>query len=243
MIYDIGSNKNNDVSFANKATIVESKTVKSIQPIHYGVKYHDSPLEFKIIFGSDESIDRYRFEEIALWLTGYQDYQWLTINQPDLDHIMYKCLITNLTPISVGWIPYAFEATVRCDCPYAYTHQFKKIYDVDGTLEIVFHNESSVRDYLNPFITIIPKVGVSEIKITNYSDNNRETIFTNLPSTDIKISIDNKNKIITEETFGYNLYDNFNSNFFRLVQGANKLKIEGSCTLTISGQFLRNVSA
>lgn len=243
MICDIGSTKNKDVSFANKATIVESKTVKSIQPIHYGVKYHESPLEFKIIFGADEPIDRHRFEEIALWLTGYQDYQWLTINQSDLDHIMYKCLITNLTPITVGWVPYAFEATVRCDCPYAYSLPFERTYIIDGTLDIVFHNESSVRDYLTPNITIIPNEGISEIKITNHSDDERELVFTNLPTGNIKIHMDNKNKIITEDVFGYNLYDNFNSNFFRLVQGENKISIDGSCTLVISGQFLRNVSA
>lgn len=154
MLYDIDDNGQEDVSFGNKASISETRTLKGVQPIHYGVNYHEEPLEFTLVFGSSEPIDRFEFERISMWLTGYQDYQWLQINQPDMDHVCYRCLVTELQPISVGWLPYAFKATILCDCPYAYGHYFENTYDVSGGKNFVFSNRGSVRDYFRPDLLI-----------------------------------------------------------------------------------------
>ena len=159
MIYDIGSHTQSDVPFGNIAKIVETRTNNRIRPIHYGVNYHSSPLQFKLVFGSLEPLDRYEMENIAFWLTGHQDYQWLSIDQPDLERVQFRCLITQLQPITDGWIPYAFEATVVCDCPYAYGFPFEYRYDINGTADILFRNDSSVREYVKPILTYVPTSG------------------------------------------------------------------------------------
>ena len=125
MIYEIGGQGQDDVSFGNTASIIESRTINRVRPIHQGVNYHEDPLEFEVVFGSQEPLDRYELEAISLWLTGYQDYQWLSIDQPDMNRVQYRCFITDLQPISHGWLPVAFKATVRCDCPYAYGYPFE----------------------------------------------------------------------------------------------------------------------
>jgi len=58
----------------------------------------------------------------------------------------------------------------------------------------------------------------------------------------LHIQVDNTSGIIQEHNFGYNLYDGFNLNFFRLVHGDNELEVVGDGTLTISGRLLYNVA-
>lgn len=242
MLYDIGGNGQNEVSFGNKASIVETQTTDRIQPIHYGVNYHTSPLEFKLVFGADHCLDRYDLESIAFWLTGHQDYQWLSIDQPDMLGIQFRCLVTELKPISVGWIPFAFEATIRCDCPYAYSLPFRQTYQVNGTSSILFRNESSVHEYLKPDLRIVPNTGTKEVKIINHSDGEREFVLSSLPASNLDIRVYNNRGVIEDVIGGRNLYPGFNMNFFRLAHGDNDLEISGSGTVTISGRFLRNVA-
>lgn len=242
MVYDIGGTSQSNVSFGNTASIVETRLNNRIQPIHFGVNYHSKPLEFKLVFGSDRALDRYELENISFWLTGHQDYQWLSIDQPDLERVQFRCLITSLTPLAHGWLPVAFEATVRCDCPYAYGFPFEKSYQVKGTTRVLFRNESSMREYLKPVLTFKPASGVTEIKVVNKNDNDREFSLSELPAAELNIRVDNANGIIQELNNGYNLYDGFNLNFFRLVHGDNILEITGDGVFTISGRFLYNVA-
>jgi len=199
-------------------------------------------LEFKLVFGSDRALDRYELESVAMWLTGHQDYQWLSIDQPDMERVQFRCLITSLTPLAHGWLPVAFEATVRCDCPYAYGFPFERSYTVRGSTSILFRNDSSTREYLKPVLLIQPTPGVAEVKIINKSDNNREFSIGNLPASGLNIQVDNANGIIQELNYGYNLYGGFNLNFFRLLQGDNELEVTGDGMITISGRFLYNVA-
>jgi len=238
MLYDFGGTGQDDVSFGNKASIVETRTNNRIQPLHFGVNYHKKPLQFKLVFGTDHELDRFEMEDISFWLTGHQEYKWLSIDQPDMETLQFKCLITELKPLTDGWIPYAFEATVTCDCPYAYGFPFEYQYAVNGNLDILFRNESSVRAYLKP---ILYYQGSGELSIVNHDDNDREFLLTGIPSLS-NVTIDNNNGIIQETAYGANLYDGFNLNFFRFVHGDNNLTIKGNGSLTISGRFLYNVA-
>lgn len=177
-----------------------------------------------------------------MWLTGHQNYQWLSIDQPDMERVQFRCLITSLTPLAHGWLPVAFEATVRCDCPYAYGFPFLRQYQIKGSTNVLFRNESSVREYLKPTLIIKPNPGVSEFKIVNQSDNNREFILSGIPASVESITVENNSGIIKEESGEYNLYDGFNMNFFRLVQGDNQLVVTGDGTLSIAGRLLYNVA-
>lgn len=240
MIYDIGSHAQSDAAFGNIAKIVETRTNNRIRPIHFGVNYHSSPLQFKLVFGSMEPLDRYEMENISFWLTGQQDYQWLTIDQPDLEQVQFRCLITQLTPLTDGWLPYAFEATVVCDCPYAYGFPFEYQYRISGATDILFRNDSSVHEYIKPMLTYVSDPG-GGLSIVNHNDDEREFKLTDIPPSSTAI-IDNDNGVIREIAYGTNLYDGFNLNFFRLVPGDNNLTITGEGALTMSGRLLYNVA-
>lgn len=241
-VCDIGNNKHSDNSFGNSANIVESRIANRITPLHYGVRYHDEPLTFNIIFASEERLDRYQIQEISFWLTGYQDYQWLLIEQPDLENVEYKCLVKSLTPISVGWFPMAFEATFVCDCPYAYGFPFEEAISVTNQREYTFANYSTIHELFKPNLEIVVSSGCREFFITNRSTG-KTMKFTNLPGDGVTIQIDNENCILQEPNKQYNLYDYFNFQFFELISGDNDLLIVGTGIVTISGQFLYNTGA
>lgn len=241
MVYDIGGRGQSDVSFGNKASIVETRTNNRIQPIYFGTNYHSKPLEFKLVFGAERELDRYELEDIAYWLTGRKEYKWLSIGQQDMEQLQFRCMVTELTPISHGWLPVAFQATIQCDCPYAYSYPFEKQYTISGETTILFRNESSVREYLKPEISFAPASSTRTLSLVNLNDDNREFKLTGIPS-GASIFVNNSNGIIQELSSGYNLYDGFNLNFFRLVHGDNNIKVTGGGVLTISGRFLYNVA-
>lgn len=160
MLYDIGEHRNSSGSFASTSTIVEDKTAKRCKPIFYGVK-HDNKLEFSLVFGvnpnrleSHHHLDRGELDAIASWLTGHNEYHWLEFDQDDMMGIRYRAMITSLKVVEYGMLPWAFEATVVCDCPYAY--QYPKVfeYDVEPGDKITFYNESSRNDYFYPKIEL-----------------------------------------------------------------------------------------
>jgi hypothetical protein len=242
-MFDLGDKKQSPVSFGNKASIIETRSNTRVTPIHYGVNYNASPLEFTLVFGTYDTkmLDRYEMQEVSLWLTGHRDYKWLTIVQPDLEHCMFRCIVTKLTPIHVAWSPVAFEATVRCDCPYAYGYPFSYTYRVNGETRINFRNEGSCREYLRPKLVFTPSSGGGALSIVNESDDGREFRLSGLPNSVSDVTIDNQNGIIRGAE-AHNYYAGFNMNFFRAVQGDNLLAVTGSGTLEISGRFLYNVA-
>lgn len=243
MLYDFGGTGQGNVSFGNQASIIETRTHCRIQPLHFGVNYHQKPLEFKLVFGAEEPLDRYELENISMWLTGHQRYQWLSVDQPDLEHVQFRCLITKLTPLVHGWLPVAFEADVVCDCPYAYGFPFEKQYTIRGKTDILFRNDSSVHEYIKPSIFFQPTPNTTKLSIVNQNDGNREFLLEDIPAIAHSIEIDNQNGIIRDTAGKTNLYAGFNLHFFRLVHGDNRLVVTGDGILMISGRFLHNVSA
>lgn len=242
-VCDIGNKKHGANAFGNEANIVEERVAGRIKPLHFGVRYHDKPLTFNLIFAANEYMDRYTMQKVAMWLTGYQQYQWLVIDQPDMRHIHFRCLIKKLTPIHIGWFPIAFEAEVVCDCPYAYSGEFHQEFSTGYAL---FRNESSCRELLRPSLKIEVAAGCTEFSIVNRSNGNKKFSFSNLPGGALTILVDNE-KCIIEET-KHNLsgiydYFDFDNGFFCLVHGDNELEISGDVVVTINGRFLYNVGA
>lgn len=240
-VADIGNKKHGDHSFGNVANIVETRIANRVTPIHYGVRYHDEPLTFTLIFGADRVLDRYELQEISKWLTGYQEYQWLSIDQPDLEHIQFRCLVESLTPISMKWMPMAFEAKIVCDCPYGYSYPFEKTYVIHEETAVLFYNDGSSRVPLKPIIEVSLAQGCTELTITNHTTG--ETVrFYDLPSGGISFVVDSENEVVAAEDVT-DIYECFNYVFPSFVAGDNRLTITGDGIVKLSGRFLYNVGA
>lgn len=241
---DIGGKGQTDSSFGNKANIVETRIARRVRPIHFGVRYHDEPLKFNLVFCGEEPMDRYQTQEVADWLTGYQDYQWLSICQPDLEHIRFRCLIQTLTPVSVGWYPVGFEAQVICDCPYGYGYPFSETVRLEGGGAVTrasFHNSGTANVPLQPKLLVRLRDGCTQFKARNLTAG-CELILEDIPAGCGPITIDNENGIITSSGGG-DLYRGFNYRFFSLVRGDNTLEFEGDGEVQLDGMCLYNAGA
>lgn len=249
---DFGNKQHDDVSFGNRAKIIEERIQGRVQPLHFGVNYHDEPLEFTMIFGGDEPIDRYDMQAIALWLTGYQQYQWLTIDEPDMEGLFFRCLIRELTPISVGWFQYAFSAEVICDCPYAYSAPFEQTFDItdiDST-SILLRNFGTAREPIRPAIKIENTGEKLMTYISVYNNTTKSGIkFEGLPEGILSISVDNDTGIVKGISNGtsaeVDIYPYFAFDYLEMASGDNDVEItsDADVVVTVSGRYLHNVGA
>lgn len=247
MLYDIGSNKQDDsVSFSSAGKLVEDRVSRRLSSLLYGTE-KNQPLTFKLVFGASPtrmekgiSYDRFEIEAISSWLTGHDTWKWLKVDQPDMESIRYRCLITELQQISYGGHPWAFSCTVTCDSPYAYRSARPDIYicNSDKT-EIMFRNRSSYNGTYYPIVEI-ELIDSTGIEIINHSDQNRSFQFSDIPASIRKITVDNENKVITTDS-EIDVYSSFNFKFLRFVRGDNKLSVIGKCVLKFICDFPVNV--
>ena len=212
----------------------------------YGTTQNE-PLKFKLVFGLDREtanaggyIDRWDREAIAAWLSPLDGYQWLEIEQPDMEGVRYRCRITSLTMIELANVPVAFSCEVCCDSPFAYLYPLTYRYSSAGRTDAVLRNLGSYAGGYYPRLRIETK-GSSTIQIINHTDGGRVFEFQNLPgSNSLVIDVDNENGIITNN-MDLNLYPNFNFEFFKLVCGDNRLEIVGDCTVDVICEFPVNI--
>lgn len=246
MIYDVGSTTQSMGTFASTVSIVEESISSRWKPYFYGVKY-EGKLEFTMVFGvnqrridNEHFLDRYELEAIASWLTGHEEYLWLEVEQRDLDYIRYHCMISGLEIVEHGNIPWALQAKITCDSPYAYLYPQEFTYTINGETTIDFYNESSHNGYFMPQLQIELSNG-GDFSIVNLSDKAiREFKFTDIPKSISIVNVDNDRCIITNNQ-DINIYQNFNFKFLRLVKGENLLKVTGRGKLKLICEFPVNV--
>lgn len=241
MLYDIGGEEQGETVFASTVSIMEEVVGRRPVPYFYGVKF-DEKLEFQIVFGVNQHrlnggryLDRYEMDAVATWLTGHDQYRWLTVQQDDMTWIRYKCMVTELRVISFGQIPWAMMATITCNGPYAYMYPCVYEYTVSGETSFQFYNDSSMNGYYYPIIEL-ELSGGGNFELANDSDNGRAAVFTDVPDSVTKIQIDNDHCVITNDQ-DLNLYPYFNMKFFRLKRGHNTIRAIGNGTLRIICEF------
>lgn len=241
MLYDIEGDEQDEGEFASGGTVVEEVVGKRWKPYFYGVKY-ERKLEKTIVFGVNQRrvdegkfLDRYEIDAIAAWLTGHDGYREFTIDQDDMRHVKFKCIVTGLELINYGRVPWAMRATLSCDSPYAYMYPQEYVCALNGNATISLYNRSAHSDYYLPRLEYRPNAG-GDLVIANASVGSREFRLTNIPASVAIIYVDNDTQVITCDQ-GLNLYPYFNLGFLRLTRGVNTLNATGNGELKIVCEF------
>lgn len=241
MMYNVGQSSDSGSQFASTGSIVEETVSKRWRPYFYGVKYEDK-LQFEITFGVNQHridrgcyLSRFEIAEIAAWLTGHDQYKVLTIDQPDMRDVFFRCIITELTTVTYGDIPWALRATVTCDSPYAYARKQTFSFASMDEREYTLRNPSSLNQPYSPKIDIT-LMGGKSFSIENETTGDGPFTFDNLPANTGTIHVDCDTCVITCDS-GANMYEHCNLNFLRLVRGENKIKLTGFGTADIICQF------
>lgn len=240
-LYEVNGVSANETSFSMLSNISEDRIAHRNKPFFYGVTQND-PLTFKMVFGANQELADSGFfyeswdkEAISSWLSPVNGYKWLEVEQPDMEQVRYRCIITKLSVIEFGNLPLAYSCEARCDSPFAYLYPTSYSYTCRGTTSVIFHNRSSCLSGYYPKLKIT-LTGSNSVQIINRSANNRTLKFTGMPQSGLVINVDNENGIITN-SMDLNLYPYFNFEFLRLLPGDNQLEIIGNCILEIQCEF------
>lgn len=216
--------------------IYSQQVMRKAKPYYLG-RSQSKILQFPLTFGTNIPVTGMERDLIQNWLFGETTYKKLLIVQDDLEGAWFNCFLTNPVPMYIANFNYAFQCTVTCDSPFAYSplRTVTRTFAGDNIVQFdcTIFNRSSDKDYLYPNLTFeLNSVGNS-FSLTNANDNDREFLFSNL-SPNETITVNNDLQILTSST-GLHRLDSFNKKWFRLVPGTNLIHVEsgiGTCTIT-----------
>lgn len=218
--------------FGMKRSIREEKINGRDKPYFHG--FEKECLTFKMTIGKiNEDNLEWTFEErkkISEWL--YTDYYapLLSLDNPE---VIYYC-----TPIDDGLrfdngiMQGYITITMKCNAPYpfspTYIEEYKYEQNIDNIIEI--NNLSNVTKYYYPEIQVCSDD--TNFKLINLTNNGEEFTFNNIDKGET-IYINNEMKQIEtdkKDLKGNKVYrlTNFNKNWFKLVKGVNRIKVEGN---------------
>ena len=245
MLYDFDTTAQGASKFAAQE-LNEERIAGKHRTLFYDARYK-KPLEFKLVFGAGEyeanagdPIDRYEMQQIAAWLTDQREYHWLVIDQPDMEGVRYRCIMTGLEMVEFAGKKWAFACTAHCDSPYGYLLPQEFTFQTAGDDNpIALTSRSTINGLYYPLVRIELLDGNS-FSIVNESAGDREFALTDLPSGSGEITVDGERGLLYCDA-GLNLYQGFNFTFPALVKGDNRLRVNGTGNLTFHCEFPVNI--
>ena len=246
VMYDFDSHKQEETKFASNLSILEDRIEGRYRSLFYGGAVNE-PLTFTMVLCASEDrayrnepFDRWDLQKISSWLTGHTTYKWLSIVQPDMENIRYRCIITELQVVEVAGTKWGISCKVTCDSPFAYMVPQSYSYSVNGSMNTTLFSKSSYNGYYYPIIDITGHSG-GNISIGIGGDTFR---FIGLPTSIGDIRIDCENGVITTSS-GLNAYEyvDFSAGFHfpRLSRGVNRLTLSGEGNYEFTCEWPVNV--
>lgn len=225
------------VPYVSSRNIQEDYPSRTLAP--YFFRTQNQPLSFTLTFTClDEDIDNAKLKDIASWL--FQGEYKPFISEDNTDKIYYIMATSKVDFMTNGFDEGYLSVTFRCKFPYAMslasTPTYDSIYDFDqGSPVTTFtiNNECNVFEYFSPIYEITVTQD-TDIYIYNW-ETEQEVIFESLLEDEV-IYVDNQKNILLSDSGDY-VYDYFNKEWLRLVQGDNLIEIGGYCTIEFYLQF------
>lgn len=239
VLYDFDSHKSEATAFASNLDIAEDRIAGRYRSLFYGGTINE-PLTFKMVLcaneeraSANEPFDRWDLQKISSWLTGHTTYKWLSIVQPDMEDVRYRCICTELEAVEVADNKWGFACKVTCDSPFAYLTPRKYAFTVAGAgvLSGEVFSESSYNGFYYPQLTISNHSGGDiSVRIENGIEVASFT-FKDLPSSIGDLRIDCENGVVTAASganpYQYLVYGG-GFHFPRFARGKNAVILEGA---------------
>ncbi len=241
IIGSIGDTGVQNIKTYGNIEIATDRAMNKTEPFYYRSKIVDH-LEFPmtIINKHQQFYESWEVQIIQSWLFGRRDPHLLTIFDPDKMNESYECWLIDPEVIKVDNKPIGWSFTVKCTSSYSITDIKTEVFECTQDItDARYWNHSNIEDYLYPEMNIQLASDSTGIKIENESDGNRVFQLTGLRSGE-NIYVDNNLGYLVTVS-GDKILKNFNLNYFRVVDGLNKLKITGKGVITIRTRFKKAV--
>lgn len=197
----------------------------------------DGIFQFQISFfrEQDKPISANERDIISQWLFSDFSFKPLRIIQDDMCSIYYNCFFKSLRYVAFGGYAHGFVADVVCDAPFAWKNRKLKEkvnapvspgYYPDTT-NIDLYNTSSDHNLTIPsLIEVDLGENSTGFRLTNLSNNSEFFEFKNLIAGE-KIRIDDLFCIESVTHPNTVIIDCFSGEFLRLINGINRIVING----------------
>lgn len=250
VLYEFDSAEQDATKFAGDLEVAEDRIEGRYRSLFYGGSVN-AALTFKMVLcaseeraARNEPFDRWDMQRIASWLTGHVGYRWLSIVQPDLEQVRYRCIISELEAVEIAHDKWGFTCKVTCDSPFAYMVVQPTVYEVDGSMDAELFSESTYNGLYYPIIKISGHNG-GDISIQIQNDiETYDFQMKDVPAALGDLEIDGENGVMTAAS-GMNPYEyvQYTSGFHfpRLARGMNRLTLQGTGTFTFCCEWPVNV--
>lgn len=221
-------------------TSLETVKAGNSPAFHITKQDYVSPLSFtmQIINEDATDIDSVKEREITKSLCKRGVYNDFIIDDDRYWDLVLKANISNPKIIKIGKV-YGMEFTVTCKYPYAHSRIIKKTFNITTPNQhirlYVNHDDD---DYIYPDISLTSNT-TGTLCVSNSNDSKIFTI-SNV-SIGENIIINGSIPLISTSIISHPIWQNFNKNWLRLVDGVNILTVNIPCTLTLSYQEARKV--
>lgn len=221
--------------FVSSRDVKEDYPYKSRSPYFFGTQQQlpTITLTFSTLANNMTSN---KLKEIASWLFQSEYKEFYSEDNPD--KIYYLMAVNEINFQTNGNNEGYLEVQFKSKYPYALTLPETVEIDLSSnttSTTIKIENRCNAYKYYYPEIEFTTVTPTTSVTFTNTSDSNRLTSFTGLTVGET-VYVDNQKKQIISSLSNY-LYDDFNKNWLRLIQGDNKITVVGKCTLTFRMQF------
>jgi len=216
--------------------IKEDYPSKARAPYFFNIQ-HQQPTITLAFSTLTNDMNSNKLSELASWL--FQDEYKEFYSEDNPDKIYYLMASNEINFMTNGNNEGYFEVQFKSKFPYALTQEEEIVIDLStntSSTTVKLYNKDNVHKYYYPEIEIsVVSAAPSVITFTNTSDTNRLTSFGGYVAGEIIYANNDRKQIISN--LGTYLYDDFNKNWLRLVQGDNKISITGKCVVTFRMQF------
>lgn len=244
LYYTVSGSSQTAGTLGGKIELVGDQIARRSDTFYYGQIWNE-PLEQYLILGVDHDngrLDRVDLAAISYWLMGHSGYRCLDICQEDMTWVRYHCKVTQVEQIELQGAQIGVKVSVICDSPFAYQLPVKQTIVFAGSTSAIYRNESNVRRYYCPKMTITLNGTSDSFSLQNRTDGGRAFQLTGLPLSPLVIQLDGLNQVMTCST-GLNLYEKCNLLFPRFLPGRNDLVVTGDGSLVLDSEFQMNVGA
>jgi hypothetical protein len=221
-------------------TNIETAKASNSSAFHIVNQDYSSPLSFtfQVLNKDFTNITQVQERELNKCLCKRGKYVDFEIDDDRFLDLVLKVNISNPKIVRVGKV-YGMEFTVTCKYPFAHTRLIKKTFNIttaNQQIRLFINHDDD--DYIYPDMSIVSNA-IGTLSISNSNDVKVFSI-TNIANGEV-ISVIGSIPLINTSLSSHKVWDAFNKNWIRLVDGMNILTVSNPCTLTLSYQEARKV--
>lgn len=217
-------------------------------PIYLGSKYNSklkptaTLVKIPEIYRNKMYFDDYECRNILRQLTGHYGYIKMQVESYELgEPVFFNVKISSVSYKKVGNNVAGIILEMECDSQFAWSNEVHQSFSfTSNQSNFIFNSSDDLNSYVLPQLVIESMSDISDLTITNVTDNSWTSKFKSMSANEI-ITMDSKNMILTTNKRNRIICNDFNMHFFRLLSGKNEIQTNRDINISFTYRVPRKV--